>query len=1481
MASASIDRDPFDQLAEEFTKRVRRGEEPPISEFTRRHPELADEIRRVFPSIILIERLKPANDIKDEASRSSADQRIKSMPERLGDYRLIREIGRGGMGVVYEAEQESLGRRVAVKVLSASARADPSRVRRFEREARATARLHHTNIVPVFGVGEQDGTAYYVMQLIPGLGLDAVLADLKRILRPETAVSGDLFCAANDVDHDPENGRDTTLASGWTAMDVARSMLSGAYLDEKRDVPTALDRNEQPDPTAPSWNLTDKRFRAGTGEFGWSSDSQRSRMTRVSQQFFHGVAHIGIQIAEALDYANKVGVLHRDIKPSNLLLDPRGNVWVTDFGLAKVAETDDLTQTGEVVGTIRYIAPERFRGICDARSDLYSLGLTLYELLSLRPAFEAADRHDLIRKVSHESPPSLKKLVPSLPADLETIIIKTIARERSDRYASAQELADDLRRFVEYRPIRARRASRTDLAWRWCLRNPVVAGLATALLLVLSVGTIVSTSLAINARSEAGRAGLAADRSRQAEAVAREEADRTRHALYDADLRLASELWDSYDGAAGQVSSLLEAHVPDGKEPDLREFAWHYQHSLMTSSALATVPPLPAPTNLNGGRSSPQVAFADDRLIVLDGKGELTTWELEQNRPVRTRALGYDGGLPLAALSPDGRTAACVGPSGNLVRLFDVTSGKFLGELAMTRPLTFLAFSCDGRTIAATSDDLTARIWNVDNRTLIRSILPRSATARDIAVSRDGRLLALADHPTKFRIALYDFDAALPRVIDGSMTIQSIAFAPDGKSLAASDFRGTVKVRNTSKEGSAEQIIDSLVGYVTRLAYSPSGAELAIGGADGQVVVWDLRRHEAVRRAKGHLAPVGALAFSADGRLLATADDMGSIRVWETRRRSDLARFAQHPGAPVNAVCAAYSPDGQWLATGFGRLVWIWNPRAAEAIRWLGATTGIVTRIAFSSDGKLLAVGDSASRVKLFQFPGGRLIRTLYGWPPGTTMTRGTVAALAFSPDGSAVAAGFGGRFTGFNNYGFQIIKVWNLANDDEPRQWEAHANSVTAILFTPDGSRMATASHDGSVKLWEASTGKELQNMRWDKSAAHRRQSSRSAENEATFFSSQFFSAAISRDGKMLATGRADGLIVLWNLASGKPRSVIQGHNGRVSDLAFSPDNRTLASAGTDRLIKVWDAQTDRELRALRGHRNWLTSVAFAPDGASIASLDIDGALAVWGGTAPLARPGLRPPIAPSQQEIGPVIVAEERAELDRALKANPTIDQLLHHAWLAVHDERFSEAATDYRELLRRQPGLSSIFGMHALQLHHCHVLALLASGDHRSLRRECRELLELGSSTSIFWHWNAVAWYCSLVPGDGIDRPRAVALAELAVARAAGSNTHRFLNTLGIALYRAGRHDDAIRRIEQGIEHRSGLGIPDDWAILAMAHARLGHHSQAIGFLERMPPRVSVDDDETASFWERMDTRILRSEAESVVKYDSVFPPDPFRR
>ncbi len=468
----------IERLVDEFAARIRRGERPDVEEFVGRYPHLADDIREILPAMARLERaLDPVEALPDPSPAAYA---------RFRDFRIVREIGRGGMGVVYEAEQVSLGRPVALKVLTQRMLRDATQRLRFVREARAAARLHHTNIVPVFGFGEHDGIPYYVMQLIEGSALDAVIDEVARLeglarshptpdRRPATMPARSLLTGRFSLPHDlgPEVASTPPGEPDTPSRPIDSTPASGPCLG-------GIDQPPAGHASGVISSVTQPKPDPGSGS------SEARRLT-----YWQGVARIGVQIASALDYAHRSGVLHRDVKPSNLLLDASGTGWVTDFGLAKTDDHQNLTATGDLLGTLRYMPPEAFEGSSDARSDVYSLGLTLYELVALRPAFGERDRTKLIRQVCHDEAARLRAIRPGVPRDLETIVHKAIEKEPSRRYPTAGELAADLQRFLDDQPIRARRTSTAERVARWSRRHKAWAAVLVGAAVLLVAATVV------------------------------------------------------------------------------------------------------------------------------------------------------------------------------------------------------------------------------------------------------------------------------------------------------------------------------------------------------------------------------------------------------------------------------------------------------------------------------------------------------------------------------------------------------------------------------------------------------------------------------------------------------------------------------------------------------------------------------------------------------------------------------------------------------------------------------------------------------------------------------------------------------------------------------------------------------------------------------------------------------------------------------
>jgi len=415
------------EAMEEYQALLAAGEKPNHATFLARFPEIAGNLAECLAGLDFLHAAAPnlSAPLSGSAPLAGPDG-----GKPLGDFRLISELGRGGMGIVYEAEQVSLGRRVALKVLPFAATMDPQQLQRFHNEARAAAGLHHTNIVPVYGVGCERGVHYYAMPLIEGCTMAELIAR--------------------------EQGR-------WPP-------------------PAAAMAESQARSAAPSASTVPPAARA-------TSAAPRDGA------YFRRVAEWGTQAAEALDYAHSLGVVHRDVKPANLLVDTTGRLWVTDFGLAQMQSDTRLTVTGDLVGTLRYMSPEQAlakRVVIDHRTDIYSLGATLYEMLTLQPVFGGADRQELLRQIAFEEPRRPRQVSRHIPAELEVIVLKAMEKNQADRYATSQELADDLRHFLMNEPIRARRPTLVRRARKWAVRHRAIVGSA-AVVLLLAVTMLAGT----------------------------------------------------------------------------------------------------------------------------------------------------------------------------------------------------------------------------------------------------------------------------------------------------------------------------------------------------------------------------------------------------------------------------------------------------------------------------------------------------------------------------------------------------------------------------------------------------------------------------------------------------------------------------------------------------------------------------------------------------------------------------------------------------------------------------------------------------------------------------------------------------------------------------------------------------------------------------------------------------------------------------
>jgi WD40 repeat protein/tetratricopeptide (TPR) repeat protein len=1205
MSASSRDYDRFDQLAEEYAQRYRRGERPSVEEYVDRLPEMADQIREMFPALVEVEQVEA--DADGNAHQPPAPP-IPHLRE-LGDYRIVREVGRGGMGVVYEAEQISLGRRVALKVLPGHVVGDHKVLERFRREAKATARLHHTNIVPVFEVGREGDTAFYAMQFIQGQGLDQVIAELARLSRRDVKPAGDDHAtSARPVG--PVGGTQTASVAvasprNRTLGQVAESLLSGRLGVETLNSPvgaafaaTLADRSKPFDPDAttgaeeqdagqpllkapPAAALSSSAVLPG----GTAISSVESSGRR--QPFFRSVAQIGRQAAQGLAYAHSRGVVHRDIKPSNLLLDHAGVVWITDFGLAKArAEDDGLTATGDILGTLRYMAPERFRGEGDARADIYALGLTLYELLTLQPAYDSSDRLKLIERVKNEEPARPRTLDGRIPRDLETIVLKAIDKDPARRYATAEAIAEDLRRFLADEPIKARQASTTERYWRWARRNPVIAvlgGVLTAVLVMVTIGSLL-TAARFASVAEGARNSATAERG------ARLEADTARKTAETA--RAAAQA-ETYRAMLSEVKALRAAH----------SLGWR-DEALDKLSRLAVMP-------------TSRRDLAELRTEVVASVGEFGVKEVARFAVSGWSAFTMD-------FSPDSRTLVTASGDGNL-DLWEVTGPRHLqrhigvatrnsgphvrGGLAHFLPDGVLAFldSRDGVAFLDSSGGRSAR----------PPIPPRdNAKAVKLRSDRQGRFLAVGWSDGRI-----DFHDPATGALQRSFQLHGapdFVVSPDGQWLAL-QWNGSVELRPISGQGPGFTL-PLRGGYVSALAFSPDGATLA--GVDGRAVaIWDRASRRELLRLTGHKETVSSIAFSSDGSLVATTCGDAITRIWDARDGRPLASL---PG-PQYMQAIAFSPDGTYLAAaanigqaclyqlegsreqrrlsghqfGVDRLVFhpslprlasssddhavmLWDVNSAHALNRWSAHDSWVTGLAISLDGSLIASahgdgdGTEDPSIRLWDAESGVLRKKLPG-------TRNGVWALAFDPNGHHVAAGdTAGTVLLFEVESGRALRRENLAG-----------SGVSSLVFLNEGRSLLVGQHHGGLSLFEL-----------DQSTPPRRVSLPDGCTRLV----------VDRHGNRAIVGDSKGSLTALSLPNlTVVHRLDKGHEDAIASLALSPDGLLLATAGKDRRVVLRNPVT---LQALLTFPNWtapLQDVAFDVTGRWIAFAGVDSEIGLW----------------------------------------------------------------------------------------------------------------------------------------------------------------------------------------------------------------------------------------------------------------------------
>jgi WD40 repeat protein/predicted Ser/Thr protein kinase len=865
-------------------------------------------------------------------------------------------------------------------------------------------------------------------------------------------------------------------------------------------------------------------------------------------------AELVATLAEAMQYAHARGIVHRDLKPGNILLTSDGTPKITDFGLAKRLDDDSgQTRSGAVLGTLLYMSAEQAEGRRDVgpATDVYALGAILFHILAGRPPFRGETEAEVLDMVRFRDPPSLSRLQPGVPRDLETICLKCLQKSPERRYASSSELAADLRRWLTGEPIIARPVGRLERAVKWIKRRPARASLIGVS--VLATAALFAVGWIYNARLEDANARL-----RDALTLSEERLERSRRGQYALQLGRVEEL--SVTDPARGLELLHDAQrCPD----DLRDFAWRLLARRCQRDRLNLV-------GHGDGARCVAVSSAGRWMATGAGDGSARLWDAATGQLLATLA-GDGGAVHGLAFHPTEPILATASADG-VARLWQLPTGTLLGSLAgHTDSIHCLAFAPDGQTLASGGADQTVRLWDMTTRTMRDSFTDLSGSVFGLAYSPDGRWLAIAGRDATVRLWDVTGDDP-PSMLEGHRgAVTCVAFSPDGLSLASGSVDRTVIVWDAATLAT-RTALRGHAGVVGSVAFAPDGESLASAGYDRTAIVWNLATAQPRTILRGQDERLTGVVYSREGAELVTSSLDGSATVWELAVSGpDELRAHERPVAAL-----AVAADSRKLFTaGYGDGVVVSDltdrpPLDTGEVRASAALFGAddsIRCLAADPRGSFLAAGDGHGNLRVWETPGNS--------PRFTAAAHQLwVSAVAVSGDGQLIATA-GGEDS--------RVRLWNAGTGAALRSLDGHEGEITAIAFQPGGSTLAVGLGDGSIHPWNVTTAERSRVISGQDAAVR--------------------CLAFAPDGESLAAGYFDGSARIWDMAHDRPPVDLLGHAGSVKAIAFAPDGRDVATGGADRTIRIWDPVLGQERLKLAAREGDVNCLAFTPDGAALVS--------------------------------------------------------------------------------------------------------------------------------------------------------------------------------------------------------------------------------------------------------------------------------------